>query len=635
MKFLINFLALQICTTLSFAQKNDYAVINIADSLKQNANSVVRLNQVDIDISSQRNMKINTKRVITIFNEKGLSDINAIEYYDKKTTVNNIFATVYNSFGLEIKKIKRKDFRDQCVVDGVTIFSDSRFIYLNYTPIDYPFTIVYESEVSSSNTAFIRPFVPINVFYSSSEKIMYNIKFPEKLGFRFKEYNLTNTLVKKIKETTTEISYEANNIIAQKPEIMNLSPLKYNPIVYFSLEYFNLEGIDGKAKTWNEYGKWFSDNILQGTLELPEKTKTKIKALVENETDLIKKAKIVYKFVQEKSRYISIQVGIGGFKPMLASDVDRLGYGDCKALSNYTRALLDVVGVPSYYTELYGDKIKIDINKDFFSIQGNHVILCIPNGNENVFLECTSQTNPFGFQGNFTDDRDVLIIKPDGGEIVRTTIYSDKTNAQISKGKFDISEIGDFFGTISINSQGTQYANKSKYETVLPTEKEEHYKDYWHNIENLLINKLDFVNDKEKVIFTENATISAEKYGKISGNNLIFNVNAFNQYSSSLKKIRNRKTAFEISRGYYDYDEIEIDLPSAYKIESLPSNFESNSKFGEYKTEIIKKSETNLVYKRTFFVKKGIYKNTDYEEYRLYIDQISRNDNVKIVLLKN
>lgn len=635
MKFLINFLALQICTTLSFAQKNDYAVINIADSLKQNANSVVRLNQVDIDISSQRNMKINTKRVITIFNEKGLSDINAIEYYDKKTTVNNIFATVYNSFGLEIKKIKRKDFRDQCVVDGITIFSDSRLIYLNYTPTDYPFTIVYESEVETSNTAFLRPFMPITDYYSSFEKSIINIVYPEKLGFKFKEYNFLDFNIKKTNETLTQLSYTATNLIAQKPENLALDFFKSYPIVYFGLEYFNLEGVDGNAKNWSEFGKWYSEKILAGTTELSDETKSKIKNLVGNETDLVKKAKIVYKFVQEKSRYVSIQVGIGGFKPMLANDVDRLGYGDCKALTNYTKALLDVVNVPSYNTILYGGSNLRSINQDIISIQGNHMILCIPGKEKNIFLECTSQSEPFGFQGSFTDNRDVLIIKPDGGEIVRTTIYSDKTNAQISKGKFDISESGDFFGTISINSQGTQYANKSKYETVLPTEKEEHYKDYWHNIENLLINKLDFVNDKEKVIFTENATISAEKYGKISGNNLIFNVNAFNQYSSSLKKIRNRKTAFEISRGYYDYDEIEIDLPSAYKIESLPSNFESNSKFGEYKTEIIKKSETNLVYKRTFFVKKGIYKNTDYEEYRLYIDQISRNDNVKIVLLKN
>ncbi len=625
------FLTLSNCI---FSQKIEYTNLNIADSLKQSANSVVRLNQIDVTISSQRNMKINTQRIITILNEKGLSDVNARENYDKKTSINDIHATIYNSLGTEIKKIKRKDFRDQCVANDGTLFSDSRFIYLDYIPTSYPFTVVYESKIETSNTAFLRPFSPINDYYSSIEKSIYNITFPEKLGFSFKECNFSNYQIKKTTKTNTQISYLATNIVAQKPEDLSINFIEIYPIVFFGLEYFNLEGEDGNAKNWKEYGKWFYENILAGTTELPEETKIKIKSLVGTETDLVKKAKIIYKYVQEKSRYISIQVGIGGFKPMPANDVDRLGYGDCKALSNYTRALLNVVDIPSYYTELYGSKIKNDIIKDFFSIQGNHAILCIPNQEKNIFLECTSQDDPFGFQGTFTDDRNVLIIKPDGGEIIRTSIYENKTNSQISKGKYDLNENGIFFGTISIASEGIQYAQKQSLEHILPTEKESYYKEYWNNISNIVINKSEFENDKEKVVFTEKLTISADNYGKTSGNNIIFNVNAFNPYSSNLKRIRNRKTNFEVARGFYDQDEIEIDLPEGFSIESLPSNFELNSKFGEYKTEINKKSDNKLIYKRTFFIKKAIYKNTEYEDYRLYLEQISRNDNAKIVLLK-
>ncbi len=54
--------------------------------------------------------------------------------------------------------------------------------------------------------------------------------------------------------------------------------------------------------------------------------------------------------MQDKTRYISVQIGIGGWKPMLADDVNKLGYGDCKGLTNYTKALLEAVDVPSYYT---------------------------------------------------------------------------------------------------------------------------------------------------------------------------------------------------------------------------------------------------------------------------------------------
>ena len=137
---------------------------------------------------------------------------------------------------------------------------------------------------------------------------------------------------------------------------------------------------------------------------------------------------------------------------MLASDVDRVGYGDCKALTNYTKALLNVVGVPSYNTLLYRNPTKTNIESDFVAMQGDHMILCIPQNGTNIFLECTSQDSPFGYQGTFTDDRDVLVVKPEGGEIVRTKIYEDIGNTQTGKGTYTINENGDFSGILKIAS---------------------------------------------------------------------------------------------------------------------------------------------------------------------------------------
>ncbi len=62
---------------------------------------------------------------------------------------------------------------------------------------------------------------------------------------------------------------------------------------------------------------------------------------------------------------------------------------------------------------------------------------------------------------------------------------------------------------------------------------------------------------------------------------MIFVLDAFNQNSGAVKRIRNRKTPFEISRGYYDTDEIAVSLPIGFAIESMQGNFELNSNFGE------------------------------------------------------
>ncbi|MCP2027940.1 transglutaminase-like putative cysteine protease [Flavobacterium sp. HSC-32F16] len=622
-------------TIVSSAQKSEYSALTIADSLKENANAVVRLDQMDITIASQRSMNIKIQRIVTVLNQKGLEHIEAYLYYDKSVGVRNIEAVVYDIFGNEIKKIKRKDFKDQSAVSGSTLFSDNRVLFLDYTPISYPFTITYNSEVETSNTAFIPRWYFLGNYNVSIQKSILNVSFPNTLGFKKKEFQFSDFDIKKTIDTDTKLNYTASNILARKAEDYSPSAGDLFPKVMMGLEKFHLEGFDGTATTWEAFGKWYGEKILSGTTTLPEETKAKIKALVGDEKDPIKKAKIIYDYVQKKSRYVNIAIGIGGWKPMLASDVDRLGYGDCKALSNYTRALLQVVDVPSYNTILYGDRYKTDIQSDFVSMQGNHMILAIPNGNNYIWLECTSQDDPFGYQGTFTDDRDVLVVKPEGGKIVRTTIYDDKGNSQHDKGTYTIDENGNFTGSISITSEGSQYSSKAMLENMQPTDKEAHYKKYWNNINNIKLGKINFTNDKEKVRFVEDVQLSAIEYGAVSGNKMMFVVDAFNQNSENVIRIRNRKNPFEIQRGYLDTDEIEINLPAGFSIEFLPQNFELKGKFGEYKTEIIKKDNNKLLYKRSILVNKGKYSNKEYDEYRLFIEQVSRNDNTKIILTKN
>jgi hypothetical protein len=616
------------------AQKNEYSTASISDSLKENANAIVRLNQIDVTISSQRSMAINTKRVITVLNEKGLSAIDAIENYNKKTTVRDIEAYVYDSFGNEIKRIKRKDFKDQSAVGSSTLFSESRYLYLDYTPTQYPFTVVYESKLETSNTAFIPQWYPVSNFFVSVEKSVLNVDCPENLGFKKMEFNFENFKIQKTTDTATQLSYTASNISAQKQEDYSPSFGTVLPKVMMGLELFHLENVDGSAKSWKEFGQWYSSEILTGTTILPEETKAKMRALIGDEKNPIMKAKLIYDYVQQKSRYVSIQVGIGGWKPMDASDVDRLGYGDCKGLTNYTKALLEAVDVPSYNTILYGDSYKKDIESDFVSMQGNHMILAIPYGGDYIWLECTSQDDPFGYQGTFTDDRNVLVIKPEGGEIVRTKLYEDKHNTQSSSGTYSLSKEGDLSGKITIISEGSQYNQKALLQNLPPTEKEAHYKRYWSNIRNLKIINAAFFNDKDNVRLTEKTEINAVNYGNISGGKMMFALNVYNQYTGSVKRIRNRKNPFEIQRGFSDTDEIVIVLPDEFAVEFSPSNYDLKSKFGEYSSEYIKKDNGSVIYKRSLFIKKGMYTTADYDEYRHFMEQVGRNDNAKIILTK-
>lgn len=618
------------------AQLPNYSVGLIPENLIQNANTVIRLSDRAIIISNQKSMKIVAKTVTTVLNETGMKSLYLSEYYNKSTKISKIEAKVYNANGLEIKTLKRRDFKDVSVADGFSVFNDSRMLYLDYTPTVYPFTVEYEVEMETSNTAFVYPWFPVTRDYESIENSKYSISAPLDLGLRYKENNFKPGQAIQKNETSNNITYSIQNVEAIRPEEYAPDFLKTQPYVRFALNKFHLEGVNGEAENWAEFGKWYYDTLLKETDELPVETVAKIKNLVGSETNPIAISKIVYDYVQQKTRYVSVQVGIGGWKPMLAKDVDRLGYGDCKALTNYTRTLLQAVNVPSYYTVVYsGSDKQTNIIEDFASVQGNHVILAVPYNNEFYWLECTSQTLPFAFQGDFTDGRKVLLVKPEGGQIVTTKTFTENESKRFSVGDFILNDKGAIKGVIKINSTGIEYDYKHGTERLSHENKVKYYKSYYNNINNLKVEKVNTVNNKDKIVFDEEIEISAEGYASKTGDRLIIPVNLLNPMIFVPKKYKNRDKPFEVLRGRTLVEECYLTIPTGYSVETLPEGISFETKYGSYSSQISFNNKNQLVFKKTYIIKKGFYEKENFEEFRSFLEKVSRNDNAKAIIKLN
>ena len=107
--------------------------------------------------------------------------------------------------------------------------------------------------------------------------------------------------------------------------------------------------------------------------------------------------------MQKKTRYVNVSIGIGGWQPFDAATVDKTSYGDCKALSNFTKSLLSVVGIKSFYALNNAGSDANSIDRSFPSAQFNHAFVCVPLDRDTIWLECTNQRYPCGFNSDFTD----------------------------------------------------------------------------------------------------------------------------------------------------------------------------------------------------------------------------------------
>ncbi len=616
----------------TYSQNNsDYNFLTIPTDLRENANVVERLDKMTVDIISQQEMIINIDGVFTILNKLADDYADITIYYDKTSRVQKVTATYFDAFGNEIKKIRKKDFKDYSA-SGSDLFSDSRAIHYDYIPTTYPYTVHYQYQYKTSNTAFIPSWIYASSYYKSIEKSIFTINYPEGFVLRKSEKNFDGYDIEVVEEKG-RLSYITKNIKAMKKELLAPPIFDFLPTVKFGLNKYNLEGVDGVANNWKEFGEWYYRNLIASTLDLPESAKLKIKSLTSITDDPVEKAKIVYEYVQSKVRYISIQVGVGGFKPMQASAVENLSYGDCKALTNYTSALLKEVGIESYHAFLYSG-VKRDVDANVAAPEGNHMILYLPIEGKDYWLECTSQSSSFGDIGDFTDDRDVVIITPEGGELKHTRVYDEKENMQKIFGSYSLDNDGNMKAQVNVEMKGTQFDNHIHYEQASPKEKEELFKNFWDNINNMNIKSAEIINNKKEGKFEEKVSFSATNYAVKTGERLIFPINAFNVSEKAPKRMRDRKLPVNISFGYYDVDEVVVNLPEQYSIEAISNNVNLETEFGTYKLTIDKVSDTQLKYKREILIKNGQYPKEAYKEYRNFRKKITRADNSKIVLIK-
>ncbi|NAY92349.1 DUF3857 domain-containing protein [Muricauda sp. JGD-17] len=627
-----NLLFFLLSLQLSFSQ--NYSYQTIPAELLKNADAVARIDEMNIQIDAIDKMTYAVKSVITVLNNSGNRFARTRAFYDKEKKIKRLEVVAYDAFGNELERIKKKDFNDIAAVDGFSLYLDDRLLYYRYVPVQYPYTLEFTYEVQTSDTGAIPPWYFLSGYGISVEDSQFSITYPSlELKPIVLEKNLSNISVQK-KEEESKIVYTAKSLPALEEESLSPPFQSISPRLASRLRKFNYKGFEAEVNTWKDMGSWIDDKLLTGRTELDQETVTMAKTLVEGVDDDLEKAKIIYKYVQDNTRYISVQIGIGGLQPIAAIEVDRVKYGDCKGLSNYTMALLKAVGVESYYAVVQAGNNKIDFEEDFADLsQGNHAIVAIPYNDEYHWIDCTSQVHPFGFIGDFTDDRKVLLVKPDGGEIVTTTAYLDEENRQKTKSSLTVMEDFSIDGEVTIETRGVQYDNRFNLASDSHDNIVKYYRNFWDNINGLEIKEYSFNNDKEDVVFTENVKVSAIDYISKNGNTLLLTLNAFNSNNYVPPRYRNRKLPFRIQRGYLDEDECVIKIPDSFQVSDLPDKILKETKFGIYEVEVNRKDANRIVYKRKLLIRQGNYNKEDYGDYRTFRRTIAKYDNQKIILL--
>ena len=512
------------------------------------------------------------------------------------------------------------------------MYTDDRIKYLNYTPTNYPYTIHYKIVTTNKNTLWIPRWSPIRAANLSIEKSSYQFVNKTSSTIRLKEDNFKGFDIAKTGDNNN-LSYSLNNVLAFNEEDQMVGSQKIFPRAILASNQINIDGVKGNFDNWNDYGKWTFDNLIRSKLDFTPSQKLTFQNMVKDAKSDEEKVQILYKHLQNKVRYIGVQLGIGGLSPFPNSYVESKSYGDCKALSNYMIGMLDAVNIKSYHTILFAGN-PIDIDEQMMYQQGNHMIVYIPLNGKDIWLEATSQTAPYNYLGDFAGNRKVLIVDEKGGKIIPSQQFKTEDNQLFVNGNATLLADGTLNFDFSETSKGLIYENFARFNQLSEKDLDVRLKNRFSYLQGISFKKKEFNNDWKNAVFTSNFEFSAPNYAKIQGNNIILNIIPVNKEETSVKKMKDRKFDFNIETGYVDEVSYTLTLPSGYK---LPQKFDAitvKSAFGEYQLEINPKENNAFEIKRIYKQFSGTFSKEKYNEYVEFRRQISGYDNTKLLLEK-
>jgi len=358
----------------SFYYAQSYPVSEISDALKKNASAVIRNENTIVEINKIDEIVYKNLSVITILNKDAISFSVPQIFYEKGDVISNVKVTVFDEKGAKLKSYSKSDFTDMAANSQGTFYSDSRAMVLPYTPSTFPYTVEFSYDQKDQNTVFIPDFTPFNSYNISLEKSSFKIINKSGINLRSKAYESPyKYAVAEVNDHGNEKTYSYHNVPAIDNVELVPNPQKILPKVSFSLDQFNLVGKKGNITSWKDFGLWYYTNLLTPVSVSTPQIKSEIAALnLSGSTN--EKVKKIYQYMQSKTRYIFVALGIGGWQPMMPDKVEKKGYGDCKGLTNYMKTLLDEAGIPSYYAIINSNSSPVSFDVDFPKMAGNHVI---------------------------------------------------------------------------------------------------------------------------------------------------------------------------------------------------------------------------------------------------------------------
>lgn len=599
----------------------------IPDSLKRGACSVVRDYSVEFVQKSATGGEAQFRKTVTVLNAEGLEGATFIHVDGHFSKLKKFKGGISNSQGKQVVKLRRSDLKESTLSSGLT--SDSHTYYYECPPYSYPFSVTYEWTCDYSNGMLVYPdFYPQISYNQSVQNASYRLSVPGNVDVIYR-----SNRIGKAPEVTRHDEYKT---YAWTGISLTASHPAYNGdarsvVGYIESEptVFECDGYEGRQDTWQNFGIW-KNKLLQGRDNLPEDEKQKIIAMTRDAASPVEKIRILYDYLARNTRYVSIQLGIGGWQPIDAATVCRTKFGDCKGLTNYMKAMLAVAGIPSVYTCISVEEKRLCPHLPGVH-QLDHAILCVPLPADTLWLECTNAYLPFGYVHSDIAGHDAMLVDDNGGRLVRLPDYPDSCHRQSFHTRMQLDAQGNMTGVMT-HRNAMRY-----YEKTLPL-LSMNEKQRVRELGGMLqgnpprISSVHVTERKDSVPQLTCWFAVMGQCGTVNGNRMFLTVNPYRR-RPSVSPVASHAYPLYLTEGSLLTDTLEVLLPAGYVPERIPKPVSLSQPFGTFVSNVTVRDGRLLVC-QSMLVRKGTYPRQMHALWNEFLNQAGKADREMIVLVR-
>jgi transglutaminase-like putative cysteine protease len=626
-------------TSATYAQGYDYlnpdpSITAINPELIDGANAVIRLYHRSYDIDEPGEARMRIKKMVTILNDDGLAHASIRIPYNSFSDVSRINGTVYDASGEEVRSIRNRDFEDESMISSFSLAEDSRVISGEFTHTSYPFTLEYEYHVDYSGFIQLPAWVPISREKTSLEFGELLVVLPSSLEFGHRKYNVPDENEIVFKDASeSRYRWEMKDIEPVTREYMGPPWYRLFPAVVLKTDMFEMDGYSGRMDSWSSFGRWVGE-LWEGRDELPDFVKQDVDRLIEKHGLSRELIGAIYSSVQTKTRYVSIQLGIGGYQTETAAFTANNLYGDCKALSNYLLAMLRYAGFDARPALIRNGDFSFPFDTDFVHNPFNHAVIAVQFEDETIWVEATSSTYPLGYLGSSNSNRHALLFDETGGELIETPDLTPVDNYQKRTAIVNLESDGAALLSVSTSYGGSQHERIRSLQRATPDRQDRYVR---NRLPFNLFEVNNFEASADSIAPSAELTmdVTVKTFANKIGSRLMFQPNMLERRDNFVSADDDRQQPINISMAYHDVDELTFNLPEGYVVEAIPDSISLEFDFGNYSAAINPSEDgTSLTYVREIAMKPATMQPDEFESFRDIMNQIWKSDNNQVVIVK-